>query len=307
MARRSQIAVRENPGFGTMIVRTKSFLVGICLLAGATYGGQTIDSFTKKSLGLDLGTVPFGMTAGTNYAHTDAPISPPPLSGTNISWTTNIASELYHRQFPNRVLKFGFRKGRLQTVRISISAFDGVNPANAFGDGNQKFEQRRKELVHILNEFIKVRSNPDFDSKRNGAGFDIRYGAMCAPTPESLYLLEIEITRCEINPSTSDAESPRDQLTTSDYHLEQMQAAYTPGMTLESLTRYVLEWPDHHTETFTNFASKAMEDAIGNLPRGSVMYYDGNALITPPRETQIQALEAFCRKRDIRFVESPTS
>jgi hypothetical protein len=194
MARRSQIASRENPGFETMIVKTKSLIVGICLLAGATFGGQTVELFTKQSLGLDLATVPFGMTAGTNYAHADAPVSPPPLTGTNVSWTTNVASELYHRHFPNRILRLGFRNGRLETVRISISAFDGGNVVSAFGDGEKIFERRRDELRQIMGEIIKIRSSPESDSKRKGPGFDIRYGAACAPTPESLVLLEIEIT-----------------------------------------------------------------------------------------------------------------
>lgn len=194
MARRSQITSRENPGFETMIIKTKSLIVGIGLLAGATFGGQTVESFTKQSLGLDLATVPFGMTAGTNYAHADAPISPLPLASTNVIWTTNVASGLYHRHFPNRILWFGFRNGRLEVVRISISAFYGGNVVSAFGDGEKIFERRRNELRQILNEIIKIRSNPESDSKRKGAGFDIRYGAECAPTPESLVLLEIEIT-----------------------------------------------------------------------------------------------------------------
>jgi hypothetical protein len=175
-----------------MSVKTKTLIVGICLLAGATFGGQNVESFTKQSLGLDLATVPFGMTAGTNYAHADAPVSPPPLTGTNVSWTTNVASGFYRRRYPNRSLRFGFRNGRLETVRISISAFDG---GNVVGDGEKIFERRRIELRQILDEIIRIRSNPEFGSKGKGAGFDIRYGAACAPTPESLNLLEIEITK----------------------------------------------------------------------------------------------------------------
>ena len=115
------------------------------------------------------------------------------------------------------------------------------------------------------------------------------------------------ITGCETNPSTSDADGSKDRLTTSEYHLKQTQAAYTRGATLESLTRYVLESPDHHTQTFTNFASKAMVDAIASLPRGSVLYYDGNALMTPPEQKHVQALEAFCKTRRITFFGSPTN
>lgn len=115
------------------------------------------------------------------------------------------------------------------------------------------------------------------------------------------------IAGCETKCSRSDADGSQGQLTTLEYRLKQTQAAYIPGVTLESLTRYVLEWPDHHTQTFTNFASKAMEDAIASLPRGSVLYYDGNALMTPPEQKSVQALEAFCKTRRITFVESPTN
>jgi len=92
-----------------------------------------------------------------------------------------------------------------------------------------------------------------------------------------------------------------------DFHLKQTQIAYTPGVTLESLTRYVLELPDHHSQTFTNFASKAMMDAVASLPRGSVLYYDGSGLIAPPKQVQIDALEAFCKKKGIGFINSPTN
>lgn len=112
----------------------------------------------------------------------------------------------------------------------------------------------------------------------------------------------------EPGPAASDAEEDsQDQLTPSDYRLKQSQGAYTPGVTLGSLTRYILESPDNRIQTFTTFVSKAMEDAIGNLPRGSVLCYDGHPLITPPSETQIQALEAICKKKHIRCVVNPTS
>ena len=91
-----------------------------------------------------------------------------------------------------------------------------------------------------------------------------------------------------------------------DFHLKQTQAAYAPGVPLESLTRYVLELPDHHSQTFTNLVSKAMMDAVASLPRGSVLYYDGNGLIAPPKQAEIEALEAFCKKKGISFTASPT-
>jgi hypothetical protein len=190
MARRSQITSRENPGFETMIIKTKSLIVGIGLLAGATFGGQTIESFTKQSLGLDLGTVPFGMTAQTNFGKADAPASPP-LIGTNLVWMTNSLSGMYRHEHPNRLLKYGFLDARLASIRITINSFEGIDTVKAFGTNNEIFEQRRKELRQILDAIKKIRSSPQSENK--DASFRVQYRAMCSPSPESLFQMEIEI------------------------------------------------------------------------------------------------------------------
>jgi len=49
-----------------------------------------------------------------------------------------------------------------------------------------------------------------------------------------------------------------------------------------------------------------MEEAIGNLPRGSVLHYDANALMARPPEAQMQTLMAYCKEKGISFIESPT-
>jgi len=93
-----------------------------------------------------------------------------------------------------------------------------------------------------------------------------------------------------------------------DYQLAQTQLrdALAPDVPLESLTVYVLILPGRSPEVFKRFDSKPMEEAIGNLPRGSVLHYDGNALMAKPPEAQMQALMAYCKEKGISFIESPT-
>jgi len=92
-----------------------------------------------------------------------------------------------------------------------------------------------------------------------------------------------------------------------DYHLVQTQVTYTPGAKVESLTIYVLDLPKHRTQSFNTFDSKDMEEAIGKLPRGSVLHYDGNALMKSPSQAQMQTLTSFCKKKGISFIVSPTN
>jgi hypothetical protein len=175
-------------------MRTKSLALGICLLAGVTLGEDPLASFAKQSLGLDLASVSFGMPVPANgeYGIVAPPLSPPPLAdAAEVSWMTNAASGKYSHDFTNRVLRYGFRDGRLAAVRISINSLSpGAN-----GWDQEKVEQRRKELIRIQAELTKAsrgqRSNPD------DASFRIQYGAMCAPSPESLFLMEIQITPVE--------------------------------------------------------------------------------------------------------------
>jgi hypothetical protein len=93
-----------------------------------------------------------------------------------------------------------------------------------------------------------------------------------------------------------------------DYHLVQTQIRdAAPGVPLTSLTVYVLPLPDHRVFVFKTFGSKPMEEGIKDLPRGSVLHYDGNALMAPPAPAQIQSLTAFCKSKGINLVLTPTS
>jgi hypothetical protein len=94
-----------------------------------------------------------------------------------------------------------------------------------------------------------------------------------------------------------------------EFHLvqTQIQDASAPGVPVESLTIYVLVSPDHRPQVFKTFNSTQMEAAIGNLPRGSVLHYDANAMIKSPPDTQLQALIANCKKRGISLMLSPTN
>jgi beta-lactamase regulating signal transducer with metallopeptidase domain len=94
-----------------------------------------------------------------------------------------------------------------------------------------------------------------------------------------------------------------------DFHLVQTQIgdASGPGVPLESLTAYVLDLHGPRPQIFKTIDSKPMEDAIGNLPRGSFLYYDGNALMKSPPDAQLDALRAFCQTKGINFIVSPTN
>jgi hypothetical protein len=182
-----------------MILRTKSLFLGICLLARTTFGGETIASFAKQSLGLDLSSVSFGMPAQTNagYGTVGPPNSPQTLADVaGISWMTNAASGTYNHNFPNRTLRYGFRDGRLTAVRVSINSYVGTDEGNE-GQRREKFEQPRKELVRIQEELVKASPGAPRLHNFDDASFHIQYGAMCAPTPESVFLAEIQITPIE--------------------------------------------------------------------------------------------------------------
>lgn len=171
----------------------------MCLLAGTTLGAEGYVSFAKQSLGLDLGTIPFGTTAQTNGGFEKAD---PPLGGigmpetAGLSWMTSSVSETYHHDFPIRFLKYGFRDGKLAAVRISISAFGG--PGFTGGNGGWELvEQRRKELVQIQGELTKARQAEKAPDPFADARFDIKCGTMCSSSPESLFVMEIQITPVE--------------------------------------------------------------------------------------------------------------
>jgi hypothetical protein len=176
-------------------MRAKVVLFAICLTATGAFGAETYESFAKESLGVDVPSLPFGKAVDTNsgFANTDAPLSGVGLPKSDgMIWMVNDDSAKYRTNFPNRLLKYGFRDGQLAAVRVSISAFGG--PGFAGGNSSPElFEQRRKELIQIHETFVKVRNAEKAASK--SSRYEIRYGAMCAPTPESLFLMEFQITR----------------------------------------------------------------------------------------------------------------
>lgn len=94
-----------------------------------------------------------------------------------------------------------------------------------------------------------------------------------------------------------------------DFHLvqTQVQDASGPGVPLESLTVYALVLPGHRPQIFKTFDSRPMEEAIGNLPRGSFLYYDRSALMDPPPRAQLDALMAFCQMKGVSLILSPTN
>jgi hypothetical protein len=174
-------------------MRTNSLFLGLCLLARASFGGDAIAPFAKQSLGVDPESISFGMPANAEYGAAGAPLSPPPMvAAAGVSWMTNAASEKYNHDFPNRVLRYGFRDGRLVAVRVSI---DTIVVSGKFQFGTPEFDAARKELIRIQDELIKAKKIQKL--KPDDSRFGLQYGAMCGSSPESLFLMEIEITPVE--------------------------------------------------------------------------------------------------------------
>ena len=136
-------------------------LLAVCLMAKGAFGAETYESFTKESLGIDLTTVPFGVAQTNEGFHgTTAPLSGVGLpDAAGFLWTTNEISARYHRDFPNRVLRFGFseRTHRLAVIRVSISMYGG--PGFAGDNSSQEImAQRRNELIQIQDSvYVKMR------------------------------------------------------------------------------------------------------------------------------------------------------
>lgn len=105
----------------------------------------------------------------------------------------------------------------------------------------------------------------------------------------------------------NDGKQPR--IAEPDYHLVQSQIADEVPLhgPVDRATVYVLVCSDQRLYVFRAFHSQPMEEIIKHLPRGSVLYYDGNALMAPPSQAQMEALMAFCKSKGIRFIASPTS
>jgi hypothetical protein len=94
-----------------------------------------------------------------------------------------------------------------------------------------------------------------------------------------------------------------------DYHLIQSQVADEVPMhgPVDKATVYVLLCPDHRVYVFRAFDSHEMEEVVKHFPRGSVLHYDGNALIASPKQAEIDKLKAFCKSKGITLELTPTS
>ncbi len=160
----------------------------ICLAAKTALGADSVSEFAKQSLDLDLGSIRWNSAVKSNeYTIVSPPMSLPPLGySVGVVWATNAASVKYSKEHPDRDLKFGLSNGQIAAVRVSISAFKG----GAMTGG--KINQRRHELVQIqseLNQFKQAQKvNPGEGS------FKVQSGAMCSSGPDSIVMLEIEIT-----------------------------------------------------------------------------------------------------------------
>src|SRR5882724_11249564 len=79
-----------------------------------------------------------------------------------------------------------------------------------------------------------------------------------------------------------------------------------------SSTVYVLVPPDGGSPVaFKTFDSGVMEHTISDIARGGVILYDAGALHSlgdkVPTNAQVQALQAYCKKSGIGFVNLPTN
>lgn len=175
-----------------MRITSKLLFLAICLVAEIAVGAETYESFARNSLGVDTTTLQFGKAASANsgFIQTQAPMTGAGLpDAAGLSWMVNSNSILYQNKYPNRTLKYGFRDGKLAAVRISISAF----AADGSGGSAREdlIDKRRKELVKIHENFSEARKAEKAAS--NHSLYNIKYGAMCAPSPESLFVMEMQI------------------------------------------------------------------------------------------------------------------
>jgi hypothetical protein len=95
-----------------------------------------------------------------------------------------------------------------------------------------------------------------------------------------------------------------------DYHLIQSQIAdvySVHGVGTDTATVFVLVCPDRRLHVFRTISSHPMEQAIKDFPRGSILHYDGNALMKPPPQAQMEALTAFCRSNGISLILTDTN
>lgn len=160
----------------------------ISLFATAAFGGEGIASFAKQSLVINLASIPFGkpVQTGGEFAEVSQPVSMLTLTnGTGIVWMGNAFSTTYHQIFTYRVLRYGFRDGKLATIRISLSSIVS----------GQITTHGQQELLDIQKDLVKA--GPGNRMTYDDGSFRIQYEAMCAPAPGSLFVSEIQITPIE--------------------------------------------------------------------------------------------------------------
>ena len=94
-----------------------------------------------------------------------------------------------------------------------------------------------------------------------------------------------------------------------EYHLKQAQVRDEVPMhgSVDKSTIYVLLYPDQRVCVFRTVNSPEMEAVVKNFPSGSVLHYDGNALIKPPKQAEIEKLMAFCKSKGITLKLTPQS
>ena len=69
---------------------------------------------------------------------------------------------------------------------------------------------------------------------------------------------------------------------------------------------YVLQYPANtrRMEVFRTFDSKAMEDSLSSLPRGSVVIYDVNTwdhVVPAAQAPQFESLKTCCQKKGVKL------
>jgi hypothetical protein len=179
-------------------IKTNSLLLALFLSVPAAFAVDPIASFAKQSLGLDLEKISFKTTTSTDYGATAAPLTIAPLvaEGGTI-WQTNAASGKYSQDYPSRTLRYAFREDRLVAIRVSMNSMV-INGRALFG--TKEFEDLRKELVQIQDELMKARKVQKQNSET--AKYHIQYATQCGPSPDSLFLMEIEFTPVEAKKSS---------------------------------------------------------------------------------------------------------
>jgi len=164
-----------------------SLVVGISLIGSAAFGNESIATFAKKSLAVDLQIFPFGITVNPQFH----PYNHRYYVNTfldkedSLDWYENRFSSDYSENFPGRTILFGFRHGVLAAVLVRVPVFlSGPDVPDAMA-------KSRKEQLQIQADLRNA--NPqrwlNFDDGQNR----IYYDALCGAEPDSLYSTSILI------------------------------------------------------------------------------------------------------------------